>query len=200
MPDGPRRDIANRHIGRPDRLPPGQTRAKNWPVLHIGAPPQYDMKTWMLSIGGTVEQPVTLTWDQFMALPQTTVHADFHCVTTWSTFDNTWLGVSFRDIITLVKPTRESHFVRMQAEGVYDSSLPLQAMLDEDVLLCHTWNGAPLTPEHGGPLRTLIPKRYAWKSVKWLRALEFLAADKLGYWEIRGYSNTADPWTNDRFA
>ena len=195
----------NRH-GMP-RLPVGQHEVKNWPVLDLGEQPDVPTASWTLDVGGLVEHPFTLTWDEFLALPQTIDVSDFHCVTTWSRYDNTWQGVRFRTIAELAVPKDEAQHVLctgydfMPGTSIpYTVNLPLARALDEDVLLVHTWEGRPLPREHGGPCRVITPKLYAWKGAKWIRAIEFLAEDRKGFWEVRGYSNSAEPWFNDRYA
>jgi DMSO/TMAO reductase YedYZ molybdopterin-dependent catalytic subunit len=195
----------NRH-GMP-QLPVGQHAVKNWPVLDLGEQPEVPLATWKLEITGLVENPYTLTWDQFLALPQTEDVSDFHCVTTWSRFDNRWNGVRFATIAEHAVPKPEAKFVLCTGYDFmpgsyipYTVNVPLARALDEDVLLVHTWEGKPLPREHGGPCRMIMPKLYAWKGAKWIRKIEFLAEDKKGFWERRGYSNSAEPWFNDRYA
>ena len=196
---------ANRH-GMP-QLPIGQHVVKNWPVLDLGDIPAVDLRDWRLEVGGLVENPVTLTWDDFLALPQADDVSDFHCVTTWSRYDNHWKGVRFRTIAELVVPADDAHFVLCTGydhmpgtEIPYTTNLPLARAIEDDVLLVHTWEGAPLPREHGGPVRMITPKLYAWKGTKWIRKIEFLERDQRGFWELRGYSNTAEPWANDRYS
>ena len=195
----------NRH-GMP-QLPVGQHQVKNWPVLDLGEAPDVSTDAWKLEVGGLVENPVTLDWAAFTALPQVDDISDFHCVTTWSRFDNRWRGVKFRTIAELVVPRADARYVLctgydfMPGSFVpYTTNLPLDRAMDDDVLLVHTWEGKPLPREHGGPCRMITPKLYAWKGAKWIRKIEFLAEDKKGFWEIRGYSNSAEPWFNDRYA
>jgi DMSO/TMAO reductase YedYZ molybdopterin-dependent catalytic subunit len=195
----------NRH-GMP-RLPVGQHEVRNWPVLDLGDQPQISLDAWRLEIGGLVDNPCTLTWDQFLALPQTDDVSDFHCVTTWSRYDNHWRGVRFRTIAELAVPRDEAMFVlctgydHMPGSAIpYTTNLPLARAVDDDVLLVHTWEGKPLPREHGGPCRLITPKLYAWKGAKWIRRIEFLASDRRGFWEMRGYSNSAEPWFNDRYS
>jgi DMSO/TMAO reductase YedYZ molybdopterin-dependent catalytic subunit len=183
-----------------DRLPPGQREVHNFPVLDLGIHPELSFQTWQLKIGGLVEHPVTLNWDQFMALPQFKDVSDFHCVTTWSQFDMEFQGVSFFSLAELVRPKTEALSVFFKSYDGYSTNNPLDVCLDDDVMVAHSWNGKPLSMEHGGPARMVIPKRYAWKGAKWIREIMFLDRDQPGYWEMRGYSNTADPWTEDRFA
>jgi DMSO/TMAO reductase YedYZ molybdopterin-dependent catalytic subunit len=198
---GPR----NRH-GMP-RLPVGQHEVKNWPVLDLGEQPDVTLDTWKLEIAGLVENPVTLTWHQFLELPQADDVSDFHCVTAWSRYDNHWRGVRFKTIAELVVPKDEAQFVLCTGYDFmpgsfipYTVNLPLARAVEGDVLLVHTWEGRPLPREHGGPCRMITPKLYAWKGAKWIRKIEFLAEDHKGFWEVRGYSNTAEPWFNDRYS
>jgi DMSO/TMAO reductase YedYZ molybdopterin-dependent catalytic subunit len=183
-----------------DRLPPGQHQVHNFPVLDLGVRPSVSLKEWRLKIHGHVENPVTLDWEQFLALPQFKDTSDFHCVTTWSQFDMSWEGVAFLTIAELVKPKADATHVFFKSYDGYSTNNPLDACMDDDVLIARNWQGQALSPEHGGPARVIIPKRYAWKGAKFIREITFLDRDILGFWEIRGYSNTADPWTEDRFA
>jgi DMSO/TMAO reductase YedYZ molybdopterin-dependent catalytic subunit len=194
----------NRH-GMP-QLPVGQHQVKNWPVLDLGEQPVISLDKWKLEIGGHVDNPFTLTWDQLLALPQTDDVSDFHCVTTWSRYDNHWRGVRFKTIAELAIPKDDAKFVVCTGSDFmpgsyipYTTNLPLPRAVDDDVLLVHTWEGKPLPPEHGGPCRMITPKLYAWKGAKWIRKIEFLSEDRKGFWEIRGYSNSAEPWFNDRY-
>ena len=184
---------------RGDRLPPGQHLVKNWPVLDLGIHPTVEPDRWRLSVGGLVEAPLSWTWEQFLAQPQTQGFSDFHCVTTWSTYDNAWEGMLFRHLVELVRPRPDARFVYFSSYDNYSTNLPLDACLDDDVLLARTWNGQPLPREHGGPVRMIVPKRYAWKGAKWVTEILFLDHDRQGYWEVRGYSNTAMPWQEDRY-
>mgnify|MGYP003344142966 FL=1 len=192
--------VAQDQRTRRDRLPPGQHQVQTWPVLDLGVHPDLPLDQWTLTVGGLVEQPFTWTWEQLLAQPQVELVTDFHCVTTWSTFDNAWKGVLFRHIMQVAKPKPEAQFVYFTAYDKYSTNLPLEACDDDDVMLIHRWNGKPLPKEHGGPLRMHVPKRYAWKGAKWIKEIIFLAEDKPGYWEVRGYSNTALPWDEDRYA
>jgi DMSO/TMAO reductase YedYZ molybdopterin-dependent catalytic subunit len=195
----------NRH-GMP-QLPVGQHEVKNWPVLDLGEPPEVSLDAWKLEVGGDVDNPFTLTWQQFLDLPQVDDTSDFHCVTTWSRYDNRWRGVRFRTIAELAVPTdRAKHVLCTGYDFMpgtfipYTTNLPLARALDDDVLLVHSWEGQPLPREHGGPCRMITPKLYAWKGTKWIRKIEFLPEDRKGFWEVRGYSNSAEPWYNDRYA
>jgi DMSO/TMAO reductase YedYZ molybdopterin-dependent catalytic subunit len=196
---------ANRH-GLP-KLPVGQHEVKNWPVLDLGEMPEVSLDAWRLEVGGLVENPLTLSWNQFLALPQTDDVSDFHCVTTWSRYDNHWQGVRFRTIAELAVPREAARFVlctgsdHMPGTSIpYTTNLPLERAIESDVLLVHTWEGRPLPREHGGPCRLITPKLYAWKGAKWIRKIEFRADDHKGFWEVRGYSNSAEPWFNDRYS
>jgi len=196
---------SNRH-GMP-QLPVGQHEVTNWPVLDLGEQPEIDTASWTLDVCGLVENAITLDWDAFMALPQVDDVSDFHCVTTWSRFDNHWRGVRFSTLAELVVPSDQARFISCTGYDFmpgtfipYTTNLPLARAVDEDVLLVHTWEGRPLPREHGGPCRMITPKLYAWKGTKWIRKIEFLADDQKGFWEVRGYSNTAEPWFNDRYA
>lgn len=182
------------------RIPPGNHLVKTWPVLHYGAIPSFDRATWDLQVTGLVENPLRLSYDELKALPQTDVTADFHCVTTWSTLDNTWTGVSFKTLRDLCKPLATAQWVIAHCDYGYTSNLSLQAMDDEDVMVAWAHNGQDLTPEHGFPLRLMVPKRYAWKSAKWLRALDFTTTNDRGFWEERGYHTHADPWLEERYS
>jgi len=195
----------NRH-GMPS-LPVGQHLVRNWPVLDLGVTPEVSRADWRLELCGLVEKPVTLDWNAFNSLPQTEDVSDFHCVTTWSRLDNRWKGVRFCDLAEVCVPLPEARFVATTgydlAPGTnipYTTNLPLERAVEQDVLLVHEWEGEPLASEHGGPVRMITPKLYAWKGAKWIRRIEFTAEDQLGFWEVRGYSNTAEPWFEDRFA
>jgi DMSO/TMAO reductase YedYZ molybdopterin-dependent catalytic subunit len=183
-----------------ERLPPGQRQVHNFPVLDLGLRPEIPLGQWELKIHGEVENAVTLSWQQFLALPQFKDVSDFHCVTTWSQFDMEWEGVAFFTITDLVKPTPAAAHVLFKSFDGYSVNNALDVCMDDDVLIVHKWNGKPLPVEHGGPARVIIPKRYAWKGAKFIREIIFLERDMPGFWETRGYSNTADPWTEDRFA
>lgn len=182
------------------RLPPGQRQVFNFPVLDLGVKPVVALDRWELKLSGLVDHPVSLNWAEFQALPQVTDVSDFHCVTTWSQFDMAWAGVAMVTLAELARPRPEVQHVAFKAFDGYSTNNPLAICLDDDVLVAHSWNGKPLPAEHGGPARVILPKRYAWKGAKWVREIQFLAQDAPGFWEVRGYSNTADPWTNDRFA
>jgi DMSO/TMAO reductase YedYZ molybdopterin-dependent catalytic subunit len=185
---------------RDARLPPGQHAAKGWPVLDLGIKPKIRPEEFELVLDGAVRKPVTLRWADVLALPQVQTTSDFHCVTTWSTFDNVWSGVRLRDVLAAAGPLPEARFALFGASDGYTTNLPLEACLDDDAMLVHGWMGAPLAADHGGPVRVIVPKRYGWKSAKWVRRITCLAEDQKGFWEVRGYSNTAFPWQEDRFS
>ena len=191
---------AARSIAATDRLPPGQKLTTGFPVLDLGVQPAVPLEKWKLSLGGLVENPCELTWPQFNALPQVEDVSDFHCVTTWSKFDCRWKGVAFTTLYELARPRPEAAFAYFTGNDGYSTNVPLERCLDDDVLVATSFDGAPLRLEHGGPARVIIPKLYAWKGAKFVNGIAFLAEDKLGFWEVRGYSNTADPWTEDRYA
>jgi DMSO/TMAO reductase YedYZ molybdopterin-dependent catalytic subunit len=183
-----------------DRLPPGQHLTQGFPVLDLGIQPVVPLEKWTLEIKGLVENPVALDWAAFQALPQFEDVSDFHCVTTWSKFDCRWSGVAFFTLADLVRPTPEARFVYFTGYDGYSTNVALEHCLDDDALVATAFDGKPIPKEHGGPARVIIPKLYAWKGAKFVRSIEFRAEDKLGFWEVRGYSNTADPWTDDRFS
>jgi DMSO/TMAO reductase YedYZ molybdopterin-dependent catalytic subunit len=185
-------------FGKP-KVPPGQTPTSKFPVLTYGETQRIRREDWSLSVWGSVEEERTWNWDEFLKLPQTKIRADFHCVTHWSRFDDEWEGVLFRDLVRHIKLKPEAKFVLQHAYGGYTTNLPLDWMIKEDVILAHTFNSEPLPEEHGGPVRVFTPRRYAWKGAKWIRGFEFLAKDRPGFWEMNGYSNTADPWKEERF-
>lgn len=182
------------------RVPPGQRLVKGWPVLHYGPIPKFDQAEWDLEVSGLVESPFKLTYAELKALGPADVTADMHCVTGWSTLDNEWTGVPFRVLAEKAKPKPEAKWVIAYCEYGYTSDLSLQAMMDEDVLVGWAHHGEDLAPEHGFPLRLVVPKRYAWKSAKWLRGLEFAADNERGFWEVRGYHVHADPWGEERYS
>jgi len=184
------------------RLPPGQVLTEKWPVLQYGAVPEVDLSKWDLRIWGRVTQPVRWTWDEYQALPRMQVRSDIHCVTRWSRYDNLWEGVAIRELFRHVTLEPDARFVLIHADGdpEYTTNLPLTELLQDDVLLADKHDGAPLAPEHGWPLRLVVPGRYFWKSAKWLRAIELRATDAPGFWERYGYHNDADPWNEERYA
>jgi DMSO/TMAO reductase YedYZ molybdopterin-dependent catalytic subunit len=181
------------------RLPPGQSLTDKFPVLTYGPTPPFDPATWDLRVWGEVEKEMRWSWEEFTKLPTVTITCDIHCVTRWSKFDTTWEGVRFTDFIKLFGVKPSAKFVIAHCEYGYTTNLPIESMMDDDVLLAYKYAGQPLEPEHGWPVRTLVPKRYFWKSAKFLRGLEFSSTDKPGFWERGGYHNDGDPWQEERF-
>ena len=183
----------------PARLPPGQYLTEKWPVLHAGSVPDTDLATWDFRVFGEVESPITLSWEEFAALPKAENVQDIHCVTRWSRFDARFGGVHWRELAKLVRPKPSARFVVAQAEQGFTSNVPLEFLEDDLALLATEADGEPLTPEHGWPLRLVIPGKYFWKSAKWLRGIELRASDEPGFWERYGYHNDADPWREERY-
>ena len=188
----------NRREAQPS-APPGQFVTEKFPVLTFGPTPRVDVSEWRFEVSGLVEDALTLDWRQFNDLPQTTLDAEFHCVTQWSKLRNTWRGVLFADLMDIVAPKPEAKFVMAHCYGGYTTNVALDVLMDDDVLFAHTHDGEPLTPEHGGPMRLVVPKRYGWKSAKWVNGIEFMAEDAPGFWEARGYHMEGDPWKEERF-
>ena len=190
--------------GRPDmghvhRLPPGQKEVKNWPVLDLGVQPDVRPEKWRLQIMGLVENPVALTLEQFRALPQEDFVSDIHCVTSWSRYDNHWRGVSAKTLMGLVKPKPEAKHIVFHAYDGYTTNVTAAVFADPDVLLAHSWEGKPISRDHGGPVRVVVPDWYFWKSAKWVTRIVFHAEDHPGFWEVRGYHNEGDPWQEQRY-
>ena len=191
--------------GRPDmghvnRLPPGQKLVTHWPVLDLGVQPEVKPENWRLRVTGLVETQLAWTLPQFMALPQTDSMSDIHCVTSWSRYDNHWRGVSGRTILGLVRPKMDARHVIFHAYDGYTTNVKLSVFAEENVLLAHSWEGQPITREHGGPVRVVVPDWYFWKSAKWVSRIEFSANDQPGFWEVRGYHNEGDPWKEERYS
>jgi DMSO/TMAO reductase YedYZ molybdopterin-dependent catalytic subunit len=183
----------------PDWLPPGQYFTDRFPVLHVGEVPATDLGVWDLHLFGAVAEARRLTWPEVRALPEVSVECDIHCVTKWTKLDTRWTGVRFRDVMGLVEVDPTADTVIAHAEAGYTANVPLAALLDDDVLLAWGFDGGPLDPDHGGPLRLLVPKRYFWKSAKWLRGLEWRVGDEPGFWERNGYHNDAFPFLEQRY-
>lgn len=190
------------HTARPEteRLPPGQHVVTDWPVLDLGMQPEVSMERWRLDIFGAVEKLTVLDWPAFQALPQSRVVSDIHCVTTWSRYDNAWSGVLVRDLLQAVDPKPGVRHVVLQSYDGYTTNVPIADFAAEGALLAHSWQGAPLATEHGGPLRLVVPHLYFWKSAKWLQRIEFSTEDRPGFWEVRGYHNRGDPWAEQRYS
>jgi DMSO/TMAO reductase YedYZ molybdopterin-dependent catalytic subunit len=182
------------------RVPPGQYVTEKWPILHYGSVPRVDLSTWDFRVWGEVEEPFSFGWDEFRAMPRKSVHTDVHCVTRWSRLDMDFTGVPIQHILERARLKPSARFVLAHAEQGYTTNLPLEILDDDDVLLADEADGQPLAPEHGSPLRLVVPKRYFWKSAKWIRALQFLERDQPGFWERYGYHNDADPWQEQRFS
>jgi DMSO/TMAO reductase YedYZ molybdopterin-dependent catalytic subunit len=187
-------------LGHVDRLPPGQKLVTNWPVLDLGVQPDVKPQNWRLRIDGLVELPIAFTLEEFKALPQNTFVSDIHCVTSWSRYDNHWRGVSSATILDLVKPKSDARHIVFHAYDGYTTNMKLAAFADENVLLADSWEGQPLPREHGGPVRVVVPDWYFWKSAKWINRIEFVADDRPGFWEVRGYHNEGDPWKEERYS
>jgi len=185
---------------RSNRIPPGQSRTRKWPVLHYGYVPSVPLDKWKLHVFGLVERPLDFTWAEFQALPRVKVFSDFHCVTRWSRLGNVWEGASTREILSRAGVQSEAKYVVAYGyDSGWTTNLPLADFASEDALFADTHDGEPISADHGGPLRLVVPLLYAWKSAKWLKAVEFVAEDQPGYWERGGYHNHGDPWTEERF-
>jgi DMSO/TMAO reductase YedYZ molybdopterin-dependent catalytic subunit len=184
----------------PPRLPPGQYLTEKWPVLHAGTVPETDLATWDFKIFGEVEVPLSLSYEELQALPQTQITVDIHCVTRWSRFDTSFKGVRWQELAKLVRPKPNARFALAHAEQGFTANLPLEALEDEDALVAWEAEEALLEPEHGWPLRLVVPSRYFWKSAKWLRGIELLSSDQPGFWERYGYHNEADYWKEERYS
>ncbi len=205
-----RRKENEEKVRREGRLPPGQSLTQKFPVLHYGPVPGFNPATWDFRVWGEVEQERRWTWDEFNQLPRTSLEMDIHCVTRWSKFDTVWEGISLRSLVDegFIKPTPSARFVMQHAEFGFTTNLPLEVMLAENFLMATHFNGEPISPDHGYPLRGVvgnIPGRnelvvpYFWKGAKWLRGLEFMTQDRRGFWEQAGYHNRADVWQEERF-
>ena len=196
--DRNRKQLEERGID-PSRLPPGQYFTERFPVLHVGDVPSYDMSTWNLRIFGLVDRDLDLGWDELRALPATEVTTDIHCVTKWSKFDTVWKGVRVRDLFEMAGVKENATHVVGHAEYGYTANLPIEDVLHDDDLVAYEFDGEPLAPEHGYPVRLFVPRLYFWKSVKWLRGIELTDRDKPGFWERNGYHNYGDPWREQRY-
>jgi DMSO/TMAO reductase YedYZ molybdopterin-dependent catalytic subunit len=182
------------------RTPPGQVLTTKWPVLTYGLTPKFNPKTWSFRCFGLVEEEVSWTWEEFLALPRSEVFCDIHCVTRWSRLDNRFEGVHIREIMQRIRLKPEVKFVVVHADPGYTTNLALTDLVDDDVILALSHDGQPLEPDHGGPLRLVVPKLYFWKSAKWLRGFEFLDVNPPGFWEVNGYHMRADPWREERYS
>jgi DMSO/TMAO reductase YedYZ molybdopterin-dependent catalytic subunit len=198
--DGSDRKQAEQQKRDEGKLPPGQSLTLKWPVLHYGSVPRFDPEAWDLRIYGLVESPLKLTWPEFNTLPKIKTTSDFHCVTRWSRFDNNWKGVAMEEVLRRVNPKPNASHVLIHAEQGFTANVPLADLDRPEVLLATHHDGQPLTPDHGYPLRLIVPHLYTWKSVKWLRGLEFLDHDAPGFWEQNGYHMYGDPWKEQRYS
>ena len=189
-------------ITRPEdqRLPPGQHLTKDWPVLDLGVLPPVSRERWRLDVYGAIEQPLFWTFAEFAEQKQDQFTSDIHCVTTWSRYDNEWEGLATRELLATCRPRDDARFVVLHCYDVYTTNLALEDFAAEDALLGHSWSGQPLSDEHGGPVRLVVPHLYFWKSAKWLQAIEFVTDDAPGFWEVRGYHNRGDPWAEQRYS
>jgi DMSO/TMAO reductase YedYZ molybdopterin-dependent catalytic subunit len=184
----------------PDRLPPGQSPTVKWPVLSLGATPKIDLERWVLSVDGAVREPYVLDWQAFLEAPQIEWTGDIHCVTRWSKFNMAWRGVSVRELIERAGPLEEASHLLAHCYGGYTTNMPLSDVLEHPAFVAHNVDGAPLEPDHGGPARLLVPHLYLWKSAKWIKRLEILTEDRLGFWEVNGYHHRGDPWRQERYS
>jgi DMSO/TMAO reductase YedYZ molybdopterin-dependent catalytic subunit len=199
MFEGNERKQREHEMKQAGRLPPGQALTLKWPVLHYGSVPRFDPATWEFKITGLVETPVRFNWEEFNRLPRISITRDFHCVTRWSRFDNHWEGVGFRELIRQSRPKPGASHVLVHAEQDFTANVPLADLDRDDVLFATHHDGKPLDPDHGYPLRLVVPHLYAWKSVKWVRGIEFLDHDVPGFWERNGYHMYGDPFREQRF-
>ncbi len=194
------RVVRSPDLDREKRIPPGQKATSKWPVLHFGGVPRIDHEKWTLQVFGLVEQPKTLSFEEFKRLPSITVWSDIHCVTRWSKLDNTWGGVStsaLREIVTILP---EAKFVIVHGAPAFTTNLTIDDFFQPDVLLATSHDGEEINAKHGGPVRLVVPRLYFWKSAKWVTGIEFVARDAPGFWESRGYHNHGDPWTEERYS
>ena len=183
-----------------ERLPPGQPLVRDWPVLDLGVTPNVPRERWTLDVGGAVSNRLHWTWADFQAQAQDTLTTDIHCVTTWSRYDNRWQGITTRRLLDMVGPRDDARFVVLQSSDGYTTNLPLDDFAAPDAMIVHSWEGKPLTRDHGGPVRLIVPHLYLWKSAKWLNAITVRTADERGFWETRGYHDRGDPWTEQRYS
>lgn len=191
--------IVSADTRRENRVPPGQKRTRKWPVLHAGQVPLVDRSKWTLRVSGLVEHSMQWTWDEFASLPQVQVFGDFHCVTRWSRLGNLWQGVATSALARLVRPQAAARFVLVHAENGWTTNMPIEDFLVDDVLFATQHDGRPLAIDHGGPVRLVVPRLYAWKSAKWATGVEFLPQDRAGFWERGGYHMRGDPWQQERY-
>lgn len=182
------------------RVPPGQAVTERFPILHEGEVPNYEMSEWSLRVFGQVNEEKSFRYEDILALPRTQVVCDIHCVTRWSKLDTIWEGVLFRDFLQLIEVKPEAKYVMLHADNDYETNIPLEDLMGDQILLATSYDGKPLTPKHGWPLRLVVPHLYFWKSAKWIRGMEFMTEDREGFWERNGFHNTADPFEEERFS
>ncbi|OYQ27244.1 sulfite oxidase-like oxidoreductase [Sandarakinorhabdus cyanobacteriorum] len=182
------------------RLPPGQRLVTNWPVLDLGIKPDISKAEWRLTVDGAVTNPLVWDWAAYQAQPQVEDVSDIHCVTQWSRFDNRWNGVATSHLLSVAQPLPGANVVVLHGADGYTTNVTLERFAGDDCLIAHAHDGLPLSRDHGGPVRAIIPRWYFWKSAKWLVRIEVLAVDKPGFWEVRGYHNDGDPWTEQRYS
>jgi len=197
---GSMKRVVSTTVTREDRLPPRQVITKKFPVYDVAPRPKFNREAWRFKIFGEVNEETSVSWDEFLALPKVEVLADFHCVTRWSKDNMLWEGVSTKTIYEIVKPDSEAQFLMIHCMEGYTTNVPLEYFLMEDSLLAYNLNGKPLEPEHGYPLRLIIPQLYAWKSAKYVNGIEFMLENSPGFWEVRGYHINGDPWKEERFS
>lgn len=190
----------NRADDMSERVPPGQFLVEKLPVLSYGPIPRFSSDKWDFRLFGLVETPKRLNYQQFRSLPQSQLTSDFHCVTTWSRLNNHWEGVKAKELLSLVRLKSGARYVMVHCDGGYTTNLTLEQLVDDDVIFAHRLDGQDLAPDHGWPLRLVVPKLYAWKSAKWVRGVEFLAENIRGFWEVRGYHNRGNPWLEERYS
>ena len=186
------------NTGNP-RVPAGQYLTDKFPVFTFGSTPKMDIATWQFKVFGLVEEELTWSWDEFKSLPTTAMTSDFHCVTQWSQLENAWEGASIQDVMKLIKPLPDASHVMLHCYGGYTTNLSLSDLQQDDVMFAYKQEGEDLSTNHGGPVRLIVPKLYAWKSAKWVNGMEFMAQDKPGFWEQRGYHMVGDPWKEQRY-
>jgi DMSO/TMAO reductase YedYZ molybdopterin-dependent catalytic subunit len=183
-----------------DRVPPGQVVTERFPILHEGEVPKYDMSTWSLRVFGEVTEEKTFSYEELLALPRTQIVCDIHCVTRWSKLDTVWEGILFRDFLKLINVKPEGKYVMLHADNEYETNVPLEDLMGDQILLAMSYDGKPLTPKHGWPLRLVVPHLYFWKSAKWIQGIEFMKEDREGFWERNGFHHVADPFEEQRFS
>jgi len=182
-----------------NRLPPGQRLVKNWPVLDLGKKPDLDRDEWRLIVDGDIKNPIKWNWSELLEQPQVEINSDIHCVTGWSRYDNRWLGITGAYLIETVEPLPEVKHCIFHSYDGYKTNVSIEHFKKSNAIIAFKWNGDLLSADHGGPVRALLPDQYFWKSAKWIRRIEFTAEDRPGYWEMRGYHNTGDPWKEERY-